>query len=213
MKKQSFKDYVIVSCGTLTPELNYLKNSKFLDAKKILYTKPGRHEDPRELESQLTNKINIAKKYSENIIVVYGGKYCYINIKEPYKTIDKIIKDRGENISRINSSHCIDMLASEKERENIANTIANGEKVWWLTPGWVLYRNYVFQDWDKAMANENFPKHTGGAILLDGIGFWEKYSADHPEKVLEFSDWMGIQIQPYKISLNRYKDLLLEKIK
>ena len=40
MKKQFFKDYVIVSCGTLSPELNYLKKSKFLDAKKILYTKP-----------------------------------------------------------------------------------------------------------------------------------------------------------------------------
>lgn len=105
------------------------------------------------------------------------------------------------------------MLASEKERENIANTVANGEKVWWLTPGWVLYRHYVFQDWDKAMANENFPKHTGGAILLDGIEFWEKYSADHPEKILEFSDWMGIQIQPYKISLDRFKKLLIEKIR
>ena len=65
MKKQSFKDYIIVSCGTLAPELNYLKNSKFLDAKKILYTKPGRHEDPIELESQLTDKINLAKTYTE----------------------------------------------------------------------------------------------------------------------------------------------------
>jgi len=31
----SFKDYVIVSCGTLAPELNYLKKQEFLDAKKI----------------------------------------------------------------------------------------------------------------------------------------------------------------------------------
>jgi hypothetical protein len=213
MKKQSFKNYVIVSCGTLASELNYLKNSKFLDAKKILYTKPGRHEDPIELESQLTDKINLAKKYSENIIVVYGGKYCYINIKEPNKTIDDIIKQQGKNISRINASHCIDMLASEKEREKIANIIAKGEKIWWLTPGWILYRQDVFQDWDKAMANENFPKHTGGAILLDGVEFWEEYSTDHPEKILELSDWMGIQIQPYKISLNRLEKLLLEKIR
>ena len=213
MKKQSFKNYVIVSCGTLAPELNYLKKSNFLDADKIFYTKPGRHEVPKELESQLIDKINLAKKYSENIIVVYGGKYCYINIKEPNKTIDDIIKQQGKNISRINASHCIDMLANEKERENIANTVANGEKVWWLTPGWILYRQDVFQDWDKAMANENFPKHTGGAILLDGIEFWEKYSTDYPEKILEFSDWMGIEIQPYKISLDRFKKLLLEKIK
>ncbi len=213
MKKKSFKDYVIVSCGTMAPELNYLKNSKFLDAGKILYTKPGRHEDSIELESQLMDKIILAKKYSENIIVVYGEKYCYINIKVPNKTIDDIIKQQDKNISRINASYCIDMLASEKERENIENTIANGEKIWWLTPGWILYRHNVFQDWDKAMANENFPKHTGGAVLLDGIGFWEKYSSDHPEKILEFSDWMGIQIQPYKISLDRLKKILLEKIR
>jgi len=61
MKKKSFKDYAVVSCGTLSPELNYLKKSNFLDAKKILFTKPGRHEVPSELEEQLIKKINGAK--------------------------------------------------------------------------------------------------------------------------------------------------------
>jgi len=37
----SFKDYTIVSCGTLAPELNYLRKQGFLDAKKIVYTNPG----------------------------------------------------------------------------------------------------------------------------------------------------------------------------
>lgn len=213
MIKKSFKNYAIVSCGTLAPELNYLKKSGFLDADKIFYTKPGRHEVLLELESQLIDKINLARKYSENIIVVYGGKYCYINIKEPDKSIDDIIKQQGKNISRINASHCMDMLAAEREREEIAKNLANGEKVLWLTPGWILYKKYVFQDWDKAMANENFPMHTGGAILLDGIGFWDKYSESDPEKILEFSDWMGIQIQPCKVSLDRFKRLLLENIR
>ena len=212
MKKKSFKDYVIVACGTLSPELNYLKKNDFLDAMKVLFTKPGRHEVLSELEKQLIERINLAKKYSNKIIVVYGGRYCYINIKEPYKSIDTIIKDQGSGINRINASHCIDMLAGEKQRGEIAAEIADGKRVWWLTPGWLLYRHLVFQDWDKAMANENFPQHTGGAILLDGTGFWDKYSETHPEKVLEFSDWMGIQIQPYKISLDRFKDLLLEKL-
>ena len=49
----SFQDYTIVACGTLNMELNHLKDSGFLDTRKILYTKPGRHEVPRELESQL----------------------------------------------------------------------------------------------------------------------------------------------------------------
>ena len=84
--------------------------------------------------------------------------------------------------------------------------LSGGQKVWWLTPGWIIYRNLVFQDWDKGKANENFPQHTGGAILLDGIGFWEKYSEEQPEKVLEFSDWMGIEIRPYEITLDRLKN-------
>ena len=50
----SFQDYAIVACGTLNMELNRLKDSGFLDTRKILYTKPGRHEvrlDQREPES------------------------------------------------------------------------------------------------------------------------------------------------------------------
>jgi hypothetical protein len=206
-------DYVIVACGTLAPELNYLKKSNLLKVKKILYTKPGRHEVPRELEDELIEKIDIAKKYTDKILVVYGGKFCYINVKDVSRTLDTIIYEQGGAISRITASHCIDMLASKKEREKIAGEIADGEKVWWLTPGWILYRHNVFQDWDKALANENFPKHTGGAIMLDAIDFWGDYCEKNPEKVLEFSDWMGIDIKPYDISLERFKRLLRQSIK
>ena len=202
----SFNDYVVVSCGTLAPELNYLKGQGFLDAKKILYTKPGRHEVPKELESQLTEKINAAKRYSDKVIVIYGGKFCYVNVDNPYRTIDTIIQEHagGIPISRINATHCMDMLAGERQRDEISE----GKKNWWLTPGWIIYRDYVFQDWDKGKANENFPQHTGGAVLLDGIGFWEKYCQEQPEKILEFSDWMGIEIRPHKITLDRLKNLL-----
>jgi hypothetical protein len=212
MEKYSFRDCSIVACGTLSPEINRLKRDGFLDAKKIFFTKPGRHEVPQELESQLIDKINRAREHTEKTIVVYGGQYCYINIKEPEKNIDKIIKSLGEDISRVNASHCIDVLADKKEREKIAQDIAGSKKVWWLTPGWILFRSSVFQDWDNAMANENFPQHTGGAILLDGIGFWDEYSSSNPEKILDFSDWMGIDIIPYEITLDRFKKLLLEKI-
>jgi len=204
----SFKDYVIISCGTLAPELNHLRKSSFLDSKHLLYTKPGRHEVPKELESQLIQKINTAKQQSRKIIIVYGGKFCYVNVDNPYRTIDAIIQEQGTgiSISRTNATHCMDMLAGEREREEISE----GKKVWWLTPGWVIYRDYVFQDWDKGKANENFPQHTGGAILLDGIDFWDKYCQEHPEKVLEFSDWMGIEIRPHKVTLDRLKNIFLD---
>jgi len=204
----SFEDYVIISCGTLAPELNYLRKQGFLDAKKIVYTTPGRHEIPKELESQLIQKINAAKEEANKIIIVYGGKFCYVNIDNPYRTIDKIIQEQkdGVSISRTNATHCMDMLANETEREEIGG----GKKILWLTPGWIIYRNYVFQDWDKGKANENFPQHTGGAILLDGIGFWDRYSEGHPVELLEFSDWMGLEIQPHRVTLDRLKNLLAD---
>ena len=202
----SFRDYVIVSCGTLVPELSYLKKQGFLDAGGILYTIPGRHEVPKELESQLIQKISAAKQHSKKIIIVYGGKFCYVNIDNPYTTIDTIIAEQtvGISISRINATHCMDMLAGERRRDEISE----GKKIWWLTPGWIIYRSHVFQDWDKGKANENFPQHTGGAILLDGIDFWDRYCREYPEKILEFSDWMGIEIRPHKITLDRLKNLL-----
>jgi len=204
----SFGDYAIVACGTLNLELNYLQQSGFLNARKILYTKPGRHEIPRELEEQLIRQIGNARKYSQKIIVVYGGKFCYINADDPYRTIDRIIEEQGSGISRVKASHCVDMLAGAEERERLSE----GKDVYWLTPGWLKYRRYVFQDWDKGLANENFPKHTGGAVMLDGIGFWDEYEQKYPEEILDFSDWMGIPIEPCRISLDRLKRLLLDQI-
>lgn len=201
-----FQDCVIVACGTLTLELNHLRKSGFLNARRIEYTKPGRHEVPKELESQLVDRIGKAKSYAESVIVVYGGKFCFIDMNDPGRSIDDVIEEQGQAISRINATHCVDMLADAQERE----AIRNGEKVFWLTPGWVLYRDYVFQDWDKGKANETFPQNTGGAVILDAVGFWEDFSARHPEKILDFSDWMGIPIRAHKVSLSRFEKLLCE---
>jgi hypothetical protein len=208
----SFQDYAIVACGTLNMELNSLKNGGLLDTRIILYTMPGRHEVPLELESQLIRQIGTAKKYAPNIIVVYGGKFCYINADDPYRKIDTIIQeqtDPGVRISRIKATHCVDMLMSEEERERVSQ----GKDVYWLTPGWMKYRHKVFQGWDKGLANENFPKHTGGAIMLDSVGFFDKMMLDNPEEILDFSDWMGIPMEPRPVTLDRLLGLLSDEAK
>lgn len=211
MKHTSFSDIVIVACGTLTLELNHLKESGFLDAKQILFTTPGLHERPQELERQLIKWVEKAKVKSSKVIVVYGGKFCYVNGNEPTRTMKTIIEELGSEVLRIKATHCMDMLASEEEREKIAREIAGGEKVWWMTPGWIKFRHDVFSGWDKGLANENFPRHTGGAIVLDGIGYMDRFMAEQPEELLEYSDWMGIPIQPYSITLDRFKSLLSEQ--
>ena len=57
-----------------------------------------------------------------------------------------------------------------------------------------------------------FPKHTGGAIILDAIGYYDRVMENDPEKILEFSDWMGIPIEPHRIILNRLNALLLDEL-
>jgi hypothetical protein len=211
MDQTSFSDMSIVSCGTLTLELNHLRETGFLDARQILYTTPGLHEDRRELERQLIERIGKAKDRADKVIVVYGGKFCYVNADEPTRTMKTIIDELGPEVVRIKATHCVDMLASEEDREKIALEMAGGEKVWWMTPGWIKFRHHVFKGWDKGLANENFPRNTGGAIVLDGIGYMDQYMAEHPEELLEYSDWMGIAIQPYPITLDRLKSLLSEQ--
>jgi hypothetical protein len=213
MEKQvSFQDYAIVACDTLNMELNHLKDGGLLDARKILYTKPGRHEVPRELESQLIRQIGTAKTYASNIIVVYGGKFCYVNSDDPYRKIDTIVQEQvepGIRISRIKATHCVDMLASEQERDRISQ----GKDIYWLTPGWMKYRHYVYQGWDKGLANENFPKHTGGAIMLDAVEYYDQIVQNDPEKLLGLSDWMGIPLGTYPVTLDRLLRLLSAEVK
>jgi len=199
----SFKGYSIVSCGTLRRELNYLKDTGFLDADRILYTAPGLHERQTELERQLVRQLLNARKYSQKIIVVYGER-CYLDPVNPFRDIDKVIQEQGKGISRIQARSCIDMLTSAEEREKISQ----GEKIYWLSPGWIENWKKIFEEWDAAKANETFPQHQK-AILLDAVGFFDEYCQQFPEKILEFSDWMKLEIEPYKISLDRFKTLLL----
>lgn len=211
MESISFSDIAIVSCGTLSLELNHLKKEGFLDTDYLIFTTPGLHEDIHELECQLIDRITKAKKKAEKVLVVYGGKFCYVNADEPLRTMRNIIEEQGPGLARIEATHCIDMIASEEERERIAQEIAGGEKVWWMTPGWIRFRHKVFKGWDKGLANENFPRHTGGAIVPDGIGYVDQYMNEHPEEFLEYSDWMGIPIQGYAVTLDRFKSLLSEQ--
>lgn len=211
MSKQTFSDVAIVSCGTLSLEINFLKKEGFLDAQNIFFTTPGLHEDPQELERQLVDRIQKAKEKTENILVVYGGKFCYVNTNDPTRTMQVILQEQGPKVARVQATHCMDMIASQQEREQIAQEVAGGEKVWWMVPGWIKFRKYVFKGWDKGLATENFPKHIGGAIVLDTLGYTEQYMAEKPEEFLEYSDWMGIPIQPYPVSLDRFKNLLLEQ--
>jgi len=213
MDRVSFADVAIVACGTMSLELNYLKKEGFLDTDHLFYTTPGLHQDIPELERQLIKMIDKGKQKAEKVLVIYGGKFCYVNMNEPTRLMQTIIKEQGHRVGRIQATQCMDMLATEDERKKIAQELTGGEPVWWMTPGWVKYRKQVFKGWDKGIANENFPRHTGGAIVLDGIGYLDQYMAEDPEGFLEYCDWMGIPMQAYPVTLDRFKILISEGVK
>src|SRR4030042_511450 len=106
----SFSDIAIVSCGTLSLELNHLRETGFLNARQILYTTPGLHETPLDLEKQLLKQIaqdkdlsmkewamvtpcaRCGKKIEEQQCCEYHGNVfcedCYMDILSPMKDCD-----------------------------------------------------------------------------------------------------------------------------
>lgn len=204
MKEASFEGFSIVSCGTLRMELKQLKEEGFLDADRILYTTPGLHEIPRDLESQLVRQLGKAGGESDGVIVLYGDR-CFVDSADYFRSIDTVIQEQGVNACRVKAHNCIDMLASEDERDEIAA----GRRVYWLVPGWIEYKKNVFLEWDLGKANETFPSNDV-AILLDPVNYYEKLVEEEPEKLLEFSDWMGISIEPVPVTLDRLKGFLTD---
>jgi hypothetical protein len=105
MDNPSFADIAIVSCGTLSLELNTLKAQGFLDTPQMLFTTPGLHQDIPELERQLVRRIQKAKEKTAKVIVVYGGKFCYVNIDDPTRLMKHIITEQGPTVARIDATH------------------------------------------------------------------------------------------------------------
>jgi len=103
-----------------------------------------------------------------------------------------------------------DLFAHFSEiKGNGFKSLAEGQKVWFCTPGWLKYRDMVFKGWDKANANENFPQYTGGGIMLDPIGFFDDYAMEHVEEILDFSDWASIPLEARPVGLERLKNVLI----
>ncbi|MGD2175650.1 MAG: DUF1638 domain-containing protein [Candidatus Brocadiaceae bacterium] len=202
----SFAGCAIVSCGTLRDELRALQDEGFLDAEGILFTAPGLHESPGELEEQLGRQLARAAETAGKTIVAYGSR-CFVDYSDPSRDIDTVIREQGRPARRVPALNCVDMLADAQQRERLAD----GQKVYWLTPGWLKHWRYIFRDWDTGKANETFPQNDS-ALMLDGIGFFQRHSQEKPEEVLAFSDWMGIPIEPVAVSLDRLRNLLLQTL-
>lgn len=202
VERPSFSGVSIVSCGTLRGELRALAEQGFLDADALFFTAPGLHEWPWELERQLSRQLARAGERSERVVVVYGER-CFLDTADPTRDTDALLREQGPQFRRTRAKNCVDMLADEDERRRIAA----GEKVYWLTPGWLMHWNYIFKDWDAGLANETFPANDK-AVVLDALGYFDDSMENSPERILQISDWMKLPIEAAQVSLDRLKALL-----
>lgn len=191
----------VVACGTLRGEMRRLAETGLVNADRLFFTAPGLHEWPRTLEKQLTRQLEKARAAAGAVIVAYGEK-CYLDPETGMDT-DAFLRRFGGRVGRVQAKNCVDMLVGAEERSRIAQ----GAKVYWLTPGWIQHWDFIFKDWDAAKANETFPANDY-AILLDALGYFDKTSQDDPEKILRICDWMKVPLEARRVSLERLANLL-----
>lgn len=161
------------------------------------------HEWPGRLKKQLARQLEKARAVAGRVIVAYGEK-CLFDVEAGADT-DALLAEFAPDAARIPAKNCVDMLADEAQRKRLAG----GDKVYWLTPGWLEYWDFIFKDWDAAKANETFPANDR-AILLDAVGYYDNLSQTDPERILRICDWMKIQVEPQTISLERLVAVLLQ---
>ena len=208
-----FKNSCIVSCGILYPEMKHLMDTGFLNPHKILFTPPGLHAKPDELERQLLKRLAQARELCPNhkIIVAYGKK-CYVNVDEPVKRVDTILQGaQDQEIARLQGDYGYDILASFDDRQRISG--GRESKTLWFTLGWLKNWKTIYQryfGWDRADANANFPGYYDKIIVLDTLGVAEEYMTEHAEAILEIFDWTELEVEFQPITLDRLKGLLVD---
>ncbi|MDY7039792.1 MAG: DUF1638 domain-containing protein [Chloroflexota bacterium] len=187
----------------------------FLNPHRILFTPPGLHAKPDELERQLLKRLAQTRESCPNhkIIVAYGKK-CYVDADEPVKRVDTILQTaQDREISRLQGDYGYDILASFDDRQRISG--GRESKTLWFTIGWLkswktIYQHYF--NWDQADANANFPGFYDRIIVLDSLGVADEYMIEHAEEILEIFDWTGLMVEFHPIALDRLKGLLVDAL-
>jgi hypothetical protein len=208
------RDRCIISCGMLYPEIAHLRETGYLNPRRILFTPPGLHALPDKLEEHLLRRLaQVRESCPDHKIIVVYGKKCHVSTDEPLKRVDSILKEAGPEIVRVQGDYGYDMLASLEDRQRISG--GRQDKILWFTPGWLKSWKTVYQKyfgWDSADANANFPGFYDKIIVLDSLDLVEEYMTQHAEEILELFDWTGLEVEFHPITLDRFKGLLADSL-
>jgi hypothetical protein len=200
------EEVTIVSCGTLREDLEALRDEGALEGAKLVFTGRCLKERPWELAKQLTAELEGAREAGGKVLVVYGDA-CFYDSSDPERDVDRLIGETLDGCERIREHSCIEMMLSPADKESLGG----GLKVYWLMPAWMDDRDDVYFQWDLGKCNQTFPQNDT-ALMVDSRGYFARLMEESPEAILEFSDWMGLALDARDITLDRFRELLLNAL-
>lgn len=168
----TFEDRCLISCGMLYPEIHHLRQTRFLNARRVLFTPPGLHALPHRLEEHLLQRLAQAREScsDRDIIVVYGSK-CYVDADDPLKRVDTILQAAGPELVRVKGDYGYDMLAGFEARQQISG--GRQDRILWFTPGWLRFRHSEAPV-TVLVAKDRVTGHNPAAVLYTSHSYYSR---------------------------------------
>jgi len=181
---------VFVACSMLSEEIQKTMEELGFD-NELLYIDAALHVDLDKLETAINGKLEEVKNKGGKPAILVGSK-CHPDIQTiADKYAAKIIA----------SSNCIELLLGEKMKE-----FDQKSKTFYITNGWLKNWRRIFVEglhWDSIDAKQNFGYYDRVLLLDTGL------SEISDEDILEFFEYTQVPIEIYPVTLEHFKQELL----
>ena len=185
----------ILSCGIFQPEIEKIlpevKQELLNHNIEIHFVPPTLHVDNKKLKTGIVNGLEPLK--NQKTVLLYGSM-CHPELSQ-------IAQDSGVTYPK--AHNCIELMFDPERKKEIDSTY----NVFYMTVGWLKYWREIFQQgqgWDPVDARMNFGSYDKVLVLDSGV------SNISDEEILEFFDYTQVPIDIEPISLDYFKNVIIE---
>lgn len=185
----------ILSCGIFKPEIEKIlpevKLALLNHNIEIHFVPPALHVDNKKLKAGIVNGLEALKNQRT---VLFYGSMCHPELSQ-------IARESGVTYPKANN--CIELFFDPKRKKEIDSAY----NVFYMTSGWLKYWREIFQQgqgWDSVEARMNFGLYDK-ILVLDS-----EVSNISDEEILEFFDYAQVPIEFEPISLDYFKNAIIE---
>jgi hypothetical protein len=179
----------IIACGIFRPELNKIIPALRRELNdrdiEVTFLPPGLHNNCNKMETEIVENLEADKNGKP--LLLYGCM-CHTELESIAKNYDAVLP-AGKN--------CIEIILSPRKKAEIDMS----GNVFYLTAGWVRQWRDIFQDGAGITACDKIVMLDDGCVEISD------------EELLDFFDYIQIPIEIMKVSLNYFKENLINLCK